>query len=107
MLRCLIIFALCIPGIIGFILLEALRTETNDDFDYESCLPDPAGYQLLEFFEQLIVYSLTTFVIFAYSDSLCLWAGLYDRAPTPNNITFNKDDDRHFLGAGTTQILGD
>ena len=83
--------------------MEILREDPN----LETLKPDPAKTQLFEFFEQLIVYSLTTFVIFAYSDSICLRAGLYDRAPTPNNNTFNRDDDRHFLGAGTTQILGD
>ena len=100
-LRCLIILALCIPAIIGFIVLELLREQP----DLKTCDPEPALSMLIVFFEELIVYSLTAFVIFAYSDSLCLRAGLYDRAPTHGTMTFNKDDE--MLGEGVTHILGD
>ena len=58
------------------------------------------------FFTYLVTLSLTGFIIFAFTDSICLRFDLYDKAPTPDNVVFNKDDDRLFL-QGTRQIIGD
>ena len=46
-----------------------------------------------------VVYGATAFFIFAYFDSVCLWAGLYERAPTPENLRF--EEDRLLLGNHT------
>ena len=59
----------------------------------------------IKFFATGISYAITSFVIFAFFDSICLKADLYDRAPTPDNIMFNTNDDRLFFKGGTTQIM--
>ena len=53
------------------------------------------------------MYFLEAFLILAYADSVCLWAGLYDKAPTFDQTLFNKDDDRLFLGGPTGIHQGD
>lgn len=51
----------------------------------------------LFFFYNIVVYFLTAFVVFAFADSIFLRVGLFDRAPTPDRIVFNKEDDRLLL----------
>ena len=63
--------------------------------------------QTIFYFYNILMMGLTFFIIFAYADTVFLKVGLYDRAPTPDKIIFNKDDDRLFFNGGTTQILGD
>ena len=79
----------------------------NDDLDnHEIC--DPRKIQTLVYFIFTFTFFINSFVIFAFADSLCLWAKLYDRAPTPDNIMFNNGDDRLFLGGrGNTHIFDD
>jgi len=47
------------------------------------------------FFGNILILGLTTYLIFAYADSVFLKMGLFDKAPTHDFIA--KDDDRLFL----------
>ena len=58
---------------------------------------DPVPTQTLTYFFYVVMYGATAFIIFAFSDSIFLWAGLYDRAPTPDRVVFNQNDDRMFF----------
>ena len=61
---------------------------------------DPRKIQTLIYFIFTIFFFGTLFVIFAFVDSLCLRANLYDRAPVPEKLVFNKaGEDRLFLSA--------
>ena len=43
----------------------------------------------------------------AYVDSVCLKFNLYDKAPTHEQIVFNKNDDHLFLQGGASRFLSD
>ena len=59
------------------------------------------------FFYYIVMYAVTAFVMFAFADTLFLKAGLYDAAPIPDRVVFNKNDDRLFFDGGTSHIIGD
>ena len=104
-MRLLVIAAICIPCIIVALVVNATLVRDNVDFDKDSC-PDPKADMTIAFFSYLVALFSTGFIVFAFSDSICLSFGLYDKAPTPDNVTFNKDDDRLFLG-GNQHIIHD
>ena len=56
-----------------------------------------ASIQTLIFFLNIVIYGITGFLIMAYVDSVCLKFNLYDKAPTHDQIVFNKNDDQLFL----------
>lgn len=99
------ITAICFPCITTAIVINTEFVKDKKDFDSGDC-PNPVFDMTIAYFSYLVVLSLTGFVVFALSDSICLRFGLYDKAPTPDNIMFNKDDDRLFLG-GNHHIIGD
>ena len=101
-LRYLIAVAIGSPIlIVTIIVYTKLMPESRASLD-ASFVCDPKKTQTPVFFIFLVFYFLITFLIFAFTDSICLWAKLYDRAPTNNSIfgARNGDDDRLFLGDG-------
>lgn len=99
---CLILLVMS-PAIIVCVLLNVLQPKSPTDARVFS---DPQS-KTLNFFYNIVVYFLTSFVIFAFADSLFLRVGLFDRAPTPDRIVFNKEDDRLLLQGSTRRIIGD
>ena len=101
-LRFLISFVMCILAIIVTIILY---TEEPCGGQWSSGCIEAKTSQTLFFFAMLVAYLITGFILFAYLDSVCLWAGLYDRAPTGDNIVFNEEDDKLLLQGGTSRIM--
>ena len=86
------------------VYIVIIPKEQSDAKDSNIC--NPQKIQTLIYFTYSFFFFFFGFVIFAFADSVCLWANLYDRAPTPDNIMFNNRDDRLFLGGGNN-ILAD
>ena len=86
------------------VYIVIIPKEQSDAKDSNIC--NPQKIQTLIYFTYSIFFFAFGFVIFGFADSVCLWANLYDRAPTPDNIMFNNRDDRLFLGGGNN-ILAD
>ena len=91
---------LCIPCYVICILITTGVLKENKAIN-----DNPEIVQSIYFACRLVSCFLTSFVIFAYFDSICLWANLYDRAPTPDNMRFGSNDDRLFLGGGAADII--
>ena len=104
--RLLIVIGMGTPVIIMTIVVYSfIMPEGSPDLlNNEICKPQKI--QTLIYFTYTIFFFVFGFVIFAFADSVCLWANLYDRAPTPDNVMFNNRDDRLFLGGGNN-ILAD
>ena len=95
----------CVLSILAIIVTIVLYTAEPCDGHWSSGCIEAKTSQTLFFFAMLISYTITGYILFAFLDSVCLWAGLYDKAPTGENIVFNEEDDKLLLQGGTSRIM--
>ena len=86
------------------LLLTILMVTLLLTVDAESM--DFLWYAIFAFLLQGVVFFLNAFLVFAFADSVCLWANLYDRAPTADSYRFNQNDSRLLLTKGASHIIG-
>ena len=101
--RVLILLLILLPAIIIIIIVDIMRPDSPT----EDRIFNKPQSQTIYFFYNIVVYFSTAFIVFAFADAIFLRAGLYDRAPTPDRIVFNKEDDRLLLQGGASRIIGD
>ena len=85
------------------VVYSVIMPKGSDDLRNEE-ICDPKKIQTLIYFTYSIFFFAFGFVIFGFADSVCLWASLFDRAPVPDKIMFNKRDESLLLGGGNNML---